>query len=195
MSFSLKALSNFQTQLSVERVLAICLNGSTPLKRWPSCLYRVNRLKNLLLQIKKALRLWILVYSIRDSRWRSQFDIFPFYGKVKFASQCICMWTMFKCHFLKVYKFYSNNDWRVGGWPLNLLQQGQICAPWESKEEKLTNQAKETAQTDDSFLLHMLRCTYQLMVLKECLSPQQQLASPLDFGYMMIFFIYVFEQK
>ena len=44
---------------------------------------------------------------------------------------------------------------------------------------------KKLPPTDDSFLLHMLRCTYQLLVWKGCLSAMQQLPDPLEFGYII----------
>ena len=44
---------------------------------------------------------------------------------------------------------------------------------------------KKLPPTDDSFLLHMLRCTYQLLVWKSCLSAMQQLPDPLEFGYII----------
>ena len=44
---------------------------------------------------------------------------------------------------------------------------------------------KKLPPTDDSFLLHMLRCTYQLLVWKGCLSAMRQLPDPLEFGYVI----------
>ena len=42
---------------------------------------------------------------------------------------------------------------------------------------------KKLPPTDDSFVLHMLRCTYQLLIWKGSLSAMQQLPDPLEFGY------------
>ena len=65
--------------------------------RWPSCQYMVKTFKNLLLQNRGCLQAESLHKSSgRGSqpkllKWLSYFDVWPFYGKVKFASICICM--------------------------------------------------------------------------------------------------------
>ena len=69
---------------------------------WPPCPYMVKTFKNLLLQnrgclvaesLHKSLRTWCLPNLLK---WWSYIDIWPFYGKVKFASLCTCMGKMLR---------------------------------------------------------------------------------------------------
>ena len=98
---SLKPLSqicsNFILRLlrSGERKIAKMVAVHWP--RWPPCPYMVKSFKNLLLQNRGCLG----AESVHKSsgtgglpkllKRLSYIDIWPFYGKVKFASQCICM--------------------------------------------------------------------------------------------------------
>ena len=60
---------------------------------------------------------------------------------------------------------------------LNRLRTEKVLKNKSTKPRKLP-------PTDDSFLLHLLRCHYQLIVWKGCLSPIQHLPEPQDFGYI-----------
>ena len=68
--------------------------------RWTPCPYMVKTFKNLLLQNRGCLGAESLHKSSgREDlpkllKWWSYIDIWPFYGKVKFASLCICMGTI-----------------------------------------------------------------------------------------------------
>ena len=44
---------------------------------------------------------------------------------------------------------------------------------------------KKLALTDDSFMMHLLRCTYQLLVWKGCMSAKLSLLNRADFGYFV----------
>ena len=65
--------------------------------RWPPCPYIVKTFKNLLLQNRKCLGAESLHESsgtgdlLKLLKELSYVDVWPFYGKVKFASLCICM--------------------------------------------------------------------------------------------------------
>ena len=65
--------------------------------RWPPCPYMVKTFKNLLLQNRECLgaESWHKSSGTRGLpkllKELSYVDIWPFYGKVKFASLCICM--------------------------------------------------------------------------------------------------------
>ena len=65
--------------------------------RWPPCPYVVKAFKNLLLQNGECLgaeslhKSWGMRGLPKLLKELSYLDIWPFYGKVKFASLCICM--------------------------------------------------------------------------------------------------------
>ena len=67
------------------------------LRRWLPCPYMVKTFKNLLLQNQISPGVLSLHKSSGTGdlpkllKWFSYIDIWPFYGKVKFASPCICM--------------------------------------------------------------------------------------------------------
>ena len=70
--------------------------------RWPPCPYMVKTFKNLLLQNRECLGAEPLQESsgtgglptLLKELW--YVDVWPLYGKVKFASLCICMGKTFK---------------------------------------------------------------------------------------------------
>ena len=68
--------------------------------RWPPCPYMVKTFKNLLLQNRGCLGAESLHKSSgmgglpKLLKWWSYIDVWPFYGKIKFASLCICMGTI-----------------------------------------------------------------------------------------------------
>ena len=70
--------------------------------RWPPRPYMVKTFKNLLLQNRECLEAEPLQESSGTGglpkllKELSYVDVWPFYGKVKFASLCICMGKMFK---------------------------------------------------------------------------------------------------
>ena len=70
--------------------------------RWPPCPYMVKTFKNLLLQNRECLGAEPLQESSgmgglpKLLKELSYVDIWPFYGKVKFASLCICIGKTFK---------------------------------------------------------------------------------------------------
>ena len=70
--------------------------------RWPPCPYMVKTFKNLLLQNQECLGAEPLQESSGTGglptllKELSYVDVWPFYGKVKFASLCICMGKTFK---------------------------------------------------------------------------------------------------
>ena len=70
--------------------------------RWPPCPYMVKTFKNLLLQNRECLWAEPLQESSGSGglpkllKELSYFDVWPFYGKVKFASLFICMGKTFK---------------------------------------------------------------------------------------------------
>ena len=70
--------------------------------RWPPCPYTVKTFKNLLLQNRECLGAEPLQESLGTGglpkllKELSYVDFWPFYGKVKFASLCICMGKTFK---------------------------------------------------------------------------------------------------
>ena len=70
--------------------------------RWPPCPYMVKTFKNLLLQNRECLGAEPLQESSGTGglpkllKELSYVDVWPFYGKVKFASLCICMGKTFK---------------------------------------------------------------------------------------------------
>ena len=70
--------------------------------RWPPCPYMVKTFKNLLLQNRECLGAEPLQESSGTGglptllKELSYVDFWPFYGKVKFASLCICMGKTFK---------------------------------------------------------------------------------------------------
>ena len=70
--------------------------------RCPPCPYMVKTFKNLLLQNRGCLGAESLHKSLETGglpkllKQMSYIDIWPFYGKVKFASLCICMGKTFK---------------------------------------------------------------------------------------------------
>ena len=89
---------------SVKRGLKIYTMVTVRESRWLPCPYMVKTLKE-----PRKLWGWILIYSIMDSR-STKFAqmmtlgwLWPLYGKVKFVPPCICMGTMLKSHFLKMY--------------------------------------------------------------------------------------------
>ena len=65
--------------------------------RWPPCPYMVKNFENLLLQNRGCLGAEFMLKSSTTGdlpkllKRLSYVDIWPFYGKVKFASLCICM--------------------------------------------------------------------------------------------------------
>ena len=65
--------------------------------RWLPCPYKIKTFKNLLLQNQISPDALSLHKSSRTGdppkllKWWSYVDVCPFYGKVKFASPCICM--------------------------------------------------------------------------------------------------------
>ena len=70
--------------------------------RWPPCPYMVKTFKNLFLQNRVCLGAEPLQKSSGTGglpkllKELSYVDVWPFYGKVKFASLCICMGKSFK---------------------------------------------------------------------------------------------------
>ena len=70
--------------------------------RWPPRSYMVKTFKNLLLQNRECLGAEPLLESSGTGglpkllKELSYVDVWPFYGKVKFASLCICMGKIFK---------------------------------------------------------------------------------------------------
>ena len=83
-----------------ERKIAKMVTGRWP--RWPPRPYMVKTFKNLLLQNQECL----LAEPLQESsgtggvptlpKELSYADVWPFYGKVKFASVCICMGKTFR---------------------------------------------------------------------------------------------------
>ena len=71
--------------------------GMATLTRWLPSPYMVKTFKNPLLQNQKRSGAHSLHKSygtgglLKLLKWLSYIDIWPFYGKVKFASSCICM--------------------------------------------------------------------------------------------------------
>ena len=100
-NFSLKPLSQFCSNFICsllrvgERTIAKMVTDRLP--RWPPCPYMVKTFKNLLLQNQGFLGAESLHESSGTGglpkllKELSYVDVWPFYGKVKFASLCICM--------------------------------------------------------------------------------------------------------
>ena len=63
-----------------------------------------------------------------------------------------------------------------GCWSLNKLRVNRVLENKKVKPRKLP-------PTDDSFILHVLRCSYQIMIWMESLTSIVELPSPTDYGY------------
>ena len=116
--------------------------------RWLPRPYMVNTFKNLLLQNRESLGAESLQESLGTGglpkllKKISYIDIWPFYGKVKFASLCICMRKTFKNLLLQnrvcLMAESLHISSRMGGlpkiakimvihWHLTFLRLGQFC--------------------------------------------------------------------
>ena len=86
---------------SVKGGLKICTNGHVPLIM-PK--YGKKKTLNLLLLNQESLKAesWYIALWSQDQPCSND-DPMTFYGKVKFASPCICIGKMLKSHFLKMY--------------------------------------------------------------------------------------------
>ena len=80
--------------------------------RWPPCPYMTKTLKNLLLRNQESFRAesWYPALWTQDLpslfKWWPYVDLWLFYGKVKFASPCICMGKLLK-------NVLKTNDWNL----------------------------------------------------------------------------------
>ena len=121
--------------------------------RWPTCPYMVKTFKNLILQNRGCLGAESLLKSsggggggstkvakIMVVHWHLTF--WPFYGKVKFASLCICMGKNIQksyspkprmpCDWIFAYIIRNGKSTKVAKiivihWHLTFLQRGQVC--------------------------------------------------------------------
>ena len=113
MSSSLKPREQFSKDFhirpAVKRVLTAYSNGSVPFYKMAAMPIYGKALKNLLLQNQKSFEAesWYISSGTQGLpclfKWWSCVDLWPFYGKVKFAPTYICVWENVENHFLSMY--------------------------------------------------------------------------------------------
>ena len=133
----------------IAKIVAVCW------PRWPPCPYMVKTFKNLLLYNRGSLGAESLhessgtICQLKLLKELSYIDVWPFYGKVKFASLCICMSSIhLNGKIVRVSNDFSSEAWGwifaqiignerstkvakriVVRWHLTFLGRGQVCFP------------------------------------------------------------------